>query len=99
MQETSKVAAAMLEFSRDASQQRAMSNSRAEEDRSRAEEDRAWAKEDRARSIIKDDEDRARSNIRDDERNRRSNFDFYMQLCAKKQDLLNEYDNNNNMVH
>jgi hypothetical protein len=89
----------MLEFSRDASQQHDMSNSKAEEHCSRAEEDRAWAKQDRARSIIKDDEDRARSNIRDDERNRRSNFDFYMQLCAKKQDLLNEYDNNNNMVH
>ena len=87
MQETSKVAAAMLEFSRDASQQRAMSNSRAEEHRSRSEEDRAWAKEERARSIIKDDEDRARSNIRDDESNRRSKFDFYMQLCGKKKNF------------
>jgi hypothetical protein len=74
MKRTTKVAAAMLEFSKDAAQQRAKKNSR-------------------------DDEHRARSNIRDDESNRRSDFDFYIQLCAKKEAFLkNEYSNDNNKI-
>ncbi len=31
-------------------------------------------------------------------RNRRSNFDFYMQLCGKKEDLLNEYSNDKKAI-
>jgi hypothetical protein len=82
MKETSKVAAAMLEFSKDAAQQRAESNIRDEEHR--------------ARTNIRDEEHRARNNIRDDERDHRSNFDFYMQLCAKKDILLEEYTDDKN---
>jgi hypothetical protein len=84
MEETSTVAASILEFLKDAVQRRAKSNSREDEQR--------------AKSNSREDEQRAKSNSRDDESNRRSNFDFYIHLSAKKKDLLSVNSNANNKI-
>jgi hypothetical protein len=73
LKETTKIAAALFDISKDVAQHRAGSNRRSEESNRRSEEGNHRSVE---------------GNRRSEEGNRRSNFSFYIDLPQKKHDLL-----------